>query len=132
MNKKSRFLGKLINRNHNQNIEVNVDVVEYDENDIFYVYCPAFDLIGYGKTQQEARESWELVLEEYFKYALNKKTLIRDLEERGWSIRKKKDYIAPTFSWMLKNNEQLSEVYNNHDFHKTTRPITVPLHEACA
>jgi len=58
--------------------------------------------------------------------------LIRDLEERGWSIRKKKDYIAPTFSWMLKNNEQLSEVYNNHDFHKTTRPITVPLHEACA
>ena len=132
MNKKSRFLGKLSDPNNTQNIEVNIDLIEYDEDGIFYVYSPAFDLVGYGKTQGEARESWETVLAEYFKYTSNKKIFVKDLQDRGWVIKKKKQYISPGISWMLQNNEQLSEVYNNHDFRKTTKPIAVPLQEACA
>jgi hypothetical protein len=127
MKENSRFLGKFFNNDHNKKIEVKVDLVEYEEDGIHYVYSPAFDLIGYGKTQQEARESWEIVLAEYFSYTLNKKTLIKDLESRGWNIKTKREYVSPSFTWMLQNNDQLSDIYNNHNFRKITKPISVPL-----
>lgn len=132
MRQKSGFFGKFLNREHG-NIEVNVDVLEYEEDGMHYVYCPPLDLIGYGTTNQEARDSWEVVLEEYFKYTLNKRTLIKDLENRGWCVRRKnKQFKPPTFSWMLQHNDQLNDVYNNHNFHKTTRPISMPLQHAFA
>src|SRR5688572_28362783 len=100
MKERSRFSGSLINKKHNSNIEVNVDLIEYEEAGIFYVYSPAFDLVGYGKSAAEARKSWEIVLEEYFTYTLNKKTLIKDLESRGWKIKKKTQFKSPSLSWM--------------------------------
>lgn len=127
MKERSRFLGKIFNEEHNSNIEVKVDLIEYEENSIYYVYSPAFDLVGYGKTAVEARESWQIVLEEYFSYTLNKKTLIKDLESRGWKIKKKKEFTSPSFTWMLQNNDQLSDIYNNHNFQKITKPVLVPL-----
>ncbi|MFN2458759.1 MAG: type II toxin-antitoxin system HicB family antitoxin [Chitinophagaceae bacterium] len=126
MKEHSRFSGKLLSKTH-PTITVKMDLIEYEENSIFYVFSPALDLIGYGKTQQEARDSWQTVLEEYFSYTMNKKTLVRDLETRGWVVkRNKKQFTPPTFSWMLQNNEQLTEVYNKHDFKKVTEPISMP------
>ncbi len=127
MKENSRFLGNYFNKAHNKNIEVKIDLVEYKEDGIYYVYSPAFDLIGYGKSTKEARESWEVVLEEYFSYTLNKKTLIKDLQSRGWIIKTKKQFSSPSFTWMLQNNDQLSEIYNNYNFQKITKPISVPL-----
>lgn len=116
-----------------KNVEVQVDLIEFDEEGIHYVYSPAFDLIGYGKTGEEARGSWQLILEEYFCYALNKNTLIEDLQNHGWALEKKKNYFTPpTLGWMLQNNEQMAEVYNKHNFTKTTQPIAVPLQTADA
>lgn len=127
MKERSRFLGKIFNEEHNSNIEVKVDLIEYEENGIYYVYSPAFDLVGYGKTAIKARESWQIVLEEYFSYTLNKKTLIKDLESRGWTIKKKRQFTSPSLTWMLQNNDQLSDIYNNHNFQKITKPVLVPL-----
>lgn len=132
MKQNSRFFAKLFNKTHRQNIEVTVDIIEYQEEDIFYVYSPALDLIGYGQNDQEARQSWEVILEEYLDYALNKKTLIKDLQSRGWVVKGKKQFKPPTFSWMLQHNEQLTDMYNKHNFHKTSRPISVPFAEVYA
>ncbi|MDQ3683468.1 MAG: hypothetical protein M3352_10425 [Bacteroidota bacterium] len=127
MKERSRFSGKIFNEEHNSNIEVKVDLIEYEEAGIYYVYSPAFDLVGYGKTAIEARESWQTVLEEYFSYTLNKKTLVKDLESRGWTIKKKKKFTSPSLTWMLQNNDQLLDIYNNHNFQKITKPVLVPL-----
>ncbi len=127
MKERSRFSGKIFNEEHNSNIEVKVDLIEYEEAGIYYVYSPAFDLVGYGKTAIEARESWQTVLEEYFSYTLNKKTLVKDLESRGWTIKKKKKFTSPSLTWMLRNNDQLLDIYNNHNFQKITKPVLVPL-----
>jgi predicted RNase H-like HicB family nuclease len=131
MKPNSRFSGKYFNKQHNSNIEVKVDLIEYEEEGVYFVYSPAFDLVGYGNTQQEARDSWEIVLEEYFAYTLNKKTLTKDLESRGWAVKKKaRQFKTPTLSWMLQNNEQLTDIYDNHNFRKVSHPVSVPL--ACA
>jgi predicted RNase H-like HicB family nuclease len=133
MKERKSYSGKYVGGKDSQQVELKVDVVEYEENGIFYVYSPALDLIGYGKSRQEAGQSWEIVLEEYLNYTLNKNTLIKDLQNMGWNIKKsKKQFTPPTFSWMLQNNEQLTEMYNNHDFQKTTKPITLPLPQVSA
>ncbi len=127
MKEHSKFLGKLSSKTQRKTVEIKVDIIEYDEEEIYYIYSPALDLIGYGDTLPAARESWELVLAEYVQYALNKKTLFKDLESRGWQVKKKNFVQPPTFSWLLENYEGLSDIYNRHDFKKTTRPITMPL-----
>ena len=88
MSKRSRFLGKLRNDSQTKNINVQVDVIEYEDDGIFYAYSPALDLIGYGISLVEARQSWETILQEYFTYTMNKKTLTKDLLHRGWIVRK--------------------------------------------
>ena len=125
----SKFFGKYFSKQVGS-VTVKVDLIEYQEDDIHYVYSPALDLVGYGKMAAAARESWEVVLQEYFKYAINKNTLEADLTSRGWK-QSKKNYQPPTFDWLLKNNNELSDVFNNHDFQKISRPISVPL-VACA
>jgi predicted RNase H-like HicB family nuclease len=130
MKERSHFRGKFINKS-TQSVEVRMDLIEYEENNIYFVYSPALDLIGYGTTQQEARESWQTVLEEYFTYTLNKKTLVKDLESRGWTVKhNKKQFTPPTFSWMVLNNQQLKEVYDNHNFKKVSEPISMPFANA--
>ncbi len=121
MNETLSFSGLYSNKRNDEDIEVKLDVLQFQEDNIFYVYSPALDLMGYGKTQQEARDSWETVLKEYFLYAINKNTLIEDLESHGWKVeREDKLFRAPSFAWMLQHNEQLYDVYDKHDFHKTT------------
>ncbi len=123
----SKFIGKLFSKT--RQVEVRVDLIEYQEDGIHYVFSPALDLVGYGETPKKARESWETVLSEYFRYAMNKNTLEEDLRSRGWK-QNKNDYQPPAFDWLLLHNQDLSEVYNKHDFRKVSSPIKVPL--ACA
>ena len=128
MSKRSRFLGKLRNDSQRKNINVQVDVIEYEDEGIFYAYSPALDLIGYGINLVEARQSWETILQEYFTYTMNKRTLTKDLLQRGWIVRKgNKEFRPPAFSWLLKNNRELVEMYDKHNFQKTSLPISVPL-----
>lgn len=127
MKSKSRFLGKLISKKHHKNVEVNVDLIEYSENEIYYVYSPALDLVGYGKNHTEARTSWETVLEEYVSYTMNKNTLTKDLESRGWIVKRNKIVTPPSFTWMLENNSELTNVYNKHDFSKRRQPVSLPV-----
>jgi len=125
---KRRFLGRLHSISHQKNIEVQVNIIEYKDEGIGYSYSPALDLIGYGSTQHEAGKSWEVVLEEYFKYTVNKKTLTKDLRNRGWIVRKgSKQFKPPALSWLLQNNNDLKEMYNKYDLQKTSKPIKVPL-----
>ena len=107
-------------------VGVQIDLIKFEEDNLQYVYSPALELLGYGNSGQEAKESWETVLQEYLNYATSKKTLQQDLEDHGWIIRDN-ELKPPVFTWMLQNNQQLSEVYNNHNFKKTSVRIEFPI-----
>jgi GTP-binding protein EngB required for normal cell division len=127
MSKHSHFFGSLTNSLQRKRIEAHIDIIEYENEGICYAYSPALDLIGYGYSQEEARQSWETVLEEYFTYTLNKNTLMEDLQKMGWNIKKDKEHFTPpSFSWLLQNNHELTEVYDKYNFKKTSRPIQIP------
>lgn len=121
----TRFKGRITKGT--KTVNVNLDIIEYQEDGTYIAFSPALDLTGYGSTLKEARESWETVLEEFFRYTLNKKTLHQDLVKRGWKVRNKKtNFTPPTFSWIVQNHKEVKDIYDNHAFRKRSTNVQMP------
>lgn len=82
-NKRRTIMDKINISNEKINSELAIFLFKEDDN--FIAYSPALDLSGYGKTEEEARDSFNIVLKEYFDYAINEGTLYKDLKEHGWN-----------------------------------------------
>ena len=68
-------------------IKLNLFVIMFDDGNVKVAYCPALNVYGYGKQEQDARESFEICLTEFFDYSIKKKTLVAELESLGWTIK---------------------------------------------
>lgn len=93
------------------------------------IYAPALDLFGYGKTKKEAKESFEITLDEFVRYTVNKGTLIPELKRLGWEVlksKKKPKLIAPSLSSLLSDNEQFNELFNEGEYHKYDQQVSIP------
>ena len=107
---------------------INLGIVTFKEDDCFFVYCPSLDLIGYGYTEQEANDSFNIVIDEYLKYTTEHGTLIADLEQRGWKIKdNRKKITPPRLSDSLKRNNDLKNIINYNSFNKFDIPVGMPL-----
>lgn len=114
--------------NGRENVEFSVSIFLWEENSIFYVYSPALDLTGYGLTKEEARESFEIVLEEFIKYTHNKKTIFQELENLGWAVNKrKKRVISPDFEDLLSENEHFRHLYKSKDLVRDSSNVNLEL-----
>ncbi|MEI9933761.1 MAG: hypothetical protein WDM71_02675 [Ferruginibacter sp.] len=90
-----------------KNIKVNLQVLFFDEDGIYYAYMPSLDLTGYGNTEEEANKSLAVVLDEFLRYTLNKNTFIIELKRLGWKIKSKnKPMSAPQMSDLINTNDQ--------------------------
>ena len=93
------------------------------------IYAPTLDLFGYGKTKKEAEESFEITLDEFMRYTVNKGTLIPELKRLGWEVsenKKKPKFIAPLLSYLLTDNKQFNEIFNKGEYHKYNQQISIP------
>jgi hypothetical protein len=113
---------------NDQQVKVRLDVIIFRENGTSIVYCPPLEVYGYGADENEAQESFKISLTEFFRYCLNKNTLRLELKRLGWQLKKSKlkPMIPPTITELLSTNENLSRIYNNHDFRKTATDISIP------
>jgi hypothetical protein len=108
-------------------INVNLAMIAFEEDNCNVVYCPALDLSGYGKTENEARESFETTSSEFFSYTSHKKTFLNVLKEMGWSVKRKgKPMIPPTMQHLLERNDNFNRIFNNFSFRKFDQPISMP------
>lgn len=109
-------------------INCQISLISFQEEGAFIVYCPALDLSGYGNTEAEANNSFEVVLSEYFRYTANKKTIAEDLEKHGWLLKKnlRKGATPPTIGQLLETNKDFNRIFNTHDFKKTDTTIEIP------
>ena len=126
--KKIRSKGKFTKGN--VNIEVDLVVLHFEEDKVHFIHSPHLDLTGYGKNLKEAEASFEVILEEYFRYTLSKKTLFKDLRAHGWDIKEsstKPKVTPPEFSTLISKNKELSRIMNSHDFSKQSRKVGIPL-----
>lgn len=111
-----------------QTVSLNVQVVFFQEEGIFYAYMPSLNLTGYGQTATEARKSLIVVLDEFLRYTFNKNTFFDELKRCGWKIRsKRKPVTAPKMSDLIRTNEQLRDIVNTKHFSTSELPVHVPV-----
>lgn len=129
----------------NQNHHINVDfknseaklnakivLVSFKEDDNFIVYSPHLEVSGYGKTQQEAMDSFNHCLGVFFDYTVNKKTLHEELISLGWqlkkgTIKKPLKINAPSMSELLKHNTALEDLLNKQNISTIQKEVAIPL-----
>ena len=105
-------------------IEVGLTLFSFKENNVTFIYSPAIDITGYGKNVKEAKLSFELALEEFVRFAIEKGTLQKHLEKMGWKIAKDKDHIEieqPTIDNLINNNNFLLNLVQEKDFRKYSK-----------
>ena len=81
-----RFKGRYQGGQHK--INVSLFVISFKENDVCFVYSPALDITGYGNTADEAKDSFNITLQEFLRYTSNKNTLVNELKRLGWKVHK--------------------------------------------
>lgn len=117
-----------ITKKNNGEYDVNVPVVQFKEDDVIVIYCPALDLSGYGATEDEAKKSFKTVLLEYIRYASNKGTLNADLIAHGWRKLKSKrvSMTPPAMTELLISNENFNRIFNTQpSYQKYDMPMQV-------
>ncbi len=108
-------------------IKVSLQVLFFEEDEIRYAYMPSFDLTGYGNTEDEAKESLTVVLDEFLRYTLNKNTLFIEMQRLGWKIKsKKRPMLAPQMSDLINTNEQLKDIVNSKQYTTLNYQVNLP------
>ena len=108
-------------------VRVNLPVMLFEEDGVQIAYIPVLDLSGYGKSEEEAFSSLEVVIKEYFSYGLKKNTLVDDLKLHGWTIRKKtRPYIAPELTDLITKNEYLHDIVNTRPYKMQRMDVDMP------
>lgn len=61
-------------------VKVSLSVIEFKEDNIYFVYSPALDLTGYDRTLKGAHRSFEETLSYFLEYTLENQTLEAELK----------------------------------------------------
>ena len=111
--------------NNRGKIDFNLPVIKFQEDDVFFYYTPALDLTGYGKTEQEAYDSFQQSLGQFLDYTTNKKTLFGQLKKLGWKVNKK-SWVVPSLKDMIIENDYLAEIFEEKAYTKFNHTVSFP------
>lgn len=103
----------------NKKYQVGLSLIEFEEDNAIIIYSPALDLSGYGYSQSEAKESFTIALQEFFRYTTNKKTLDKVLKDLGWAIKGTKNkpkFNPPKDSDLVTLNPLYNEIVNSKSY----------------
>lgn len=120
---------KISGKKHYGKSTINFDLplFLFGEDKIWFACLSSLDLTGYGNNDVEAKESLSITLDEFFRYTLNKNTLLSEMERLGWQIEsKKKPMHAPDISDLINTNDQLKEIINYKEYSTSHYQVTVP------
>lgn len=111
-------------------IELQLSLLTFEEDNVIIYYSPALDLSGYGKNNREAKESFNIALEEFLRYTINKGTLKNVLKNLGWKLSGKGSaikYQHPFLDRMLTENKYLSTLEREKEFQRINKTIYLPI-----
>ena len=89
-------------------LEIRIPVVVFkdEDDDIWYAYSPVLEITGYGENEDEAKASFEIVLQETIEYMVTHDTLEAELRRLGWKKAKGRQ-TPPAMETLLKKDEGL-------------------------
>lgn len=96
-------------------ILLRLDVIIKKEGDYYVAYCPALEITGYGKTLEEAQNSFDIEIEIFFEETQKNCSLEKYLLRNGWRLQQtpKVSYEPPQqdiskLSALLKGSESVT------------------------
>ena len=107
-------------------IDVKLSLIEFEEDGVHFVYSPALDLTGYGKTEKEAENSYSIAMEEFIRYTATKDTIFQELKRLGWKVSKNHKVTVPSLPDLIKNREYLVEIFTDKEYRKIDRQVSIP------
>ena len=109
-------------------VKVGLILLLWEEDGISYQYSPELDITGYGKSELEAKSSFEYTLKDFIGYTLKKGTIFDELERLGWTTNKKKKRLhAPEENQLLEDNETYKDLINMPGVHRSTTDLALTL-----
>ena len=103
-------------------IDVLLSVILYSEEGIHYAYCAALDILGYGNTEAEARQSFEVMIRETLTDAVASGTLLAMLQDCGW----RNNQEPPKTSDLIARNSDLADIVNNKTYKAVIESVHIP------
>ena len=101
-----------------------------DENHVHLIYSPHLDLTGYGRSEEDAKRSFEIVLEDFIEYTLKKKTLGKVLSGLGWKVKgsakKPGKMIVPSIKTVIEKNKYVSDIFDKYPVNTFHREVGLP------
>lgn len=109
-------------------ITIKIPVILFKEDGVTIAYSPSVNIYGYGETESAAKKSFEVSVEEFFRYTLNKNTLKSELEALGWKVKgDARKCTPPDISVSLAKNAEFRKIFDSQSFKKINRGISLPL-----
>lgn len=108
-------------------IEAGLNLFRYNDNGCRVVYSPALEVMGYGKTDEEADADFDFCLEELFRSTIGNGTFDMEMSRLGWIAKKCKTsetLTSPTLADILPRNEVFRDIFNGLDFTKDSRALS--------
>lgn len=107
---------KVYNKKGADKISVNLSALIFKEDSNFIFYAPSLDLSGYGKTEAEAKKSFEIVLKETLAFCISKNTLKKMLINQGWVFMPgtRPIYKSPSMMSKIATNDYLQNILNEN------------------
>lgn len=102
-------------------INVCLSVILYKEDGIHYAYCAALDILGYGYTAEEAKQSFAIMLEEILKDAIAEGNLDALLAAYGWEQNQ-----PPKTSALISRSQELADIIDNKTYRTIHTDIVLP------
>lgn len=104
-------------------IEASLEVYIFTNDGCKIAYSPALDIFGYGKNEKEAKESFSVVIKDFFDSSIRRKTLDDYLLSKHWTRKKEESlFISPQVIAMAKNNDKFRNILSAPKFTKKTIP----------
>jgi len=108
--------------------EMKLTLITFKDDNVYNVYCPSLNLVGCGYTEKEAKDSFNVVFDEYINYTTENNTLIDDLKNCGWKwSENNKNLSPPAISESLLIDKDLGDIFNNFDFEKRSIKAAIPI-----
>lgn len=118
-------------KNNITTINSQIIIISFKEDDTYIVYSPQLEITGYGNSEKEAQESFEICLSEFFDYTTKKKTIVEELVHLGWELKKgtekhPKKVNAPTWVDLFRKNPAFSDLMNSKETRTSQRSVAIP------
>ena len=102
--------------------DVQLSVILYEEDGVHYAYCAALDILGYGKTEAEAKQSFKTMVKEVITKSVANGTLSTMLRSYGWN----KNQEPPKITDLISSNTELADIINNKAYKTIFKAVHIP------